>query len=103
MKTFEYQKNFTEICSLGCDWQYGSIGSDNVLVPNRWQAITWTSDGLVYWCIYMRHEASMSSWDMNLNKFIYVPFSFRTPTLIFNFNLIFTVPPYEYNNVILPV
>ena len=22
------------------------------MVPNRWQAIIWIDDGLVYWCIY---------------------------------------------------
>ena len=29
-----------------------SIGSDNGLVPNRWQAIILTKDGIVPWCIY---------------------------------------------------
>ena len=28
-----------------------SIGSDNGLAQSRWQAIVWTSDHLVYWCI----------------------------------------------------
>ena len=26
-----------------------SIGSDNGLAPNRWQAIIWSDDGLCYW------------------------------------------------------
>ena len=30
-------------------WQYGSVGLDNGLVLNGWQAICWTSDGLVHW------------------------------------------------------
>ena len=30
----------------------GSIGSNDVLVWNRRQAIIWTNDGLIYWCIY---------------------------------------------------
>ena len=29
------------------------IGSDNGLSQNRWQAIIWTNDGLVYWRIYV--------------------------------------------------
>ena len=29
-----------------------NIGSDNGLVPNMWQAIIWTNDWPVYWCIY---------------------------------------------------
>ena len=44
----------------------GPINSDPALVqimglaPNRWDAIISTSDGLVYWCVYMRQSASMS-------------------------------------------
>ena len=52
MKTFEFNYNFTWICSLVSNWQYGSIGSDNGLAPNRQQAIIWTNDCLGYWCIY---------------------------------------------------
>ena len=29
-----------------------SIGSDNGLAPNRWQAIIWINGYLVYWRIY---------------------------------------------------
>ena len=32
-----------------------SIGSGKGLVPNRRQAITWTNNGPVPWCMYMRH------------------------------------------------
>ena len=34
------------------DWQQINTGSVNDLVPNRWQAITWTNDGPVY-CQHM--------------------------------------------------
>ena len=34
-------------------WQYVSIGLGNGLAPNRRQAITWTNDDLVHWCIYV--------------------------------------------------
>ena len=40
--------DFTEVCFQGSNQQYSSIGSDNGLVPTRWQAIIWTNDGLVY-------------------------------------------------------
>ena len=36
-----------QMCSLGSNWQYIIIGSDNGLAPNRQQAIIWTNDGLV--------------------------------------------------------
>ena len=36
-----------------------SIGSDNGLVPTRWQAIIWTNDGQIA-DAYLRHSASMS-------------------------------------------
>ena len=44
--------NFTEICSLGCNWQYGGIGSDNGLVQIRQQDIIWSNDGMFYWHLY---------------------------------------------------
>ena len=47
-----FGSNFPEICSLGTNWQYVSIGSGNGLAPVRRQAIIWTNDGLVYWRIY---------------------------------------------------
>ena len=52
IKMYEFQEKFTKVCSYRSNWQYSSIGSDNGLVPNRWQAIFWTNGGLVYWCIY---------------------------------------------------
>ena len=67
MKTLNFNYNFTEICSLGSNWQYGSIGSDNGLAPNRRQAIIWTNDGPGYWRLY----ASLDLNELNavLNTF----------------------------------
>ena len=48
MKLLVLNYNFTEICSLRSNWQYGSIGSDNGLAPNRRHAIIWTNYGLGY-------------------------------------------------------
>ena len=44
METFDYQKNFIEICSFGSNWLCVSIGLDNGLAPNRRQAINWSYD-----------------------------------------------------------
>ena len=41
--------NRTEICTLGSNWQYDSIGSDNGLAPNRRQAIISTNADLIHW------------------------------------------------------
>ena len=41
-----------EICSLGSNWQYVSIGSDNGMAPSRWQAIVWTNADPVHRRIY---------------------------------------------------
>ena len=40
-------------CSEGSNWQNASMGSDNALAPNRWQAIIWTNDDLCCWRIYV--------------------------------------------------
>ena len=42
--------NFTEVCSLGFNWRWVSIGSGNGLVPNRQQGIIWTSVEQDLWC-----------------------------------------------------
>ena len=42
--------NFTEVCSLVSNWL--SIGLGNGLVPNRWQAIIWTTADPIHWRIY---------------------------------------------------
>ena len=52
-KCLNCYKNFIEIYSQGCNWQYSSIGSDNGLAPNRRQAIIWNSDVLVCRRIYV--------------------------------------------------
>ena len=44
--------NISLKCSSPSNWQYVIIGSDNGLAQNRQQAIIWTNDGLVCWCIY---------------------------------------------------
>ena len=46
---------FDWIISQESDWQ-ASIDVDSGLAPNRWHVITWTSDGLVDWCIYLSHN-----------------------------------------------
>ena len=48
-KLLNFKWNFTEICCLGYNWQYGSIVSDNGLVPNRRQPIIWRNVGMLYW------------------------------------------------------
>ena len=53
LKLLNFKQNFTEIYSLGSNWQYGSIGSDNGLAPNRRQAIIWSNVGMVHWRIYV--------------------------------------------------
>ena len=40
------------MCSIGSDWQYVIIGSDNDMETNRRQAIVWTNDDLVFWRMY---------------------------------------------------
>ena len=51
-KCLNFDWNFTEICSLGSNWQQSSAGSDDDLAPSRRQAIIWTNDDLFCWCIY---------------------------------------------------
>ena len=51
-KCMSFALNLPEVCSLGSNWQYSSIGSDNGLAPTRWQVIIWTNGGLVHWRIY---------------------------------------------------
>ena len=50
-ENLKFKRYFTEMCSFGSNWQYVITGLDNGLAQNRWQAITWTNDGLDYWCI----------------------------------------------------
>ena len=50
MLYFDY--NFTDVCSQGSNRQSSSIGLDNGLAPNRWQAIIWTNADSISWRIY---------------------------------------------------
>ena len=43
----KFKYDLTEICSLGSNSQYGSIGSDNGLALNRRQAIIWSYVGML--------------------------------------------------------
>ena len=51
MKISYFDYNFTEICSIGSNWQ-PSIGLNNGLTPNRRQAIIWTNAHPIHWRIY---------------------------------------------------
>ena len=50
-KLLKFNYNFTEICSSGFNWQYGSIGSDKGFVLTRQQARI-SNDGLGCWHIH---------------------------------------------------
>ena len=51
-KILYFDYNFTDVCSQGSNWQSSSIGLDNGLAPNRWQAIIWTNADPNNWRIY---------------------------------------------------
>ena len=59
-KLLNLKQNFTEICSLGCNWQYGSIGSDNGLAPNRRQAMIWSNVGVL--CLLTHAYVTRPQW-----------------------------------------
>ena len=42
-----FNSNFTDMCSHGLNSQYGIIGSDNGLAPNKRQAIMSHNDDIV--------------------------------------------------------
>ena len=50
IKMYKFRLKFHWILFLRVQ-QYSSIGSDDGLASTRRQAIIWTNDGLVYWCI----------------------------------------------------
>ena len=54
-----FDKNFTEVCSIGSNEQYSNTGSDNGSVLTRQQAIIWSRESEVS-DVYIRHLASMS-------------------------------------------
>ena len=60
-KVFVWNENYCNLIQISLKFvskgpinHNPAFGSDNGLVPNRWQAIIWTNDGLVYWNTY-RH------------------------------------------------
>ena len=64
-----FNSNSLEICSHGFNWQFRS---DNGVAPQRCQAIIWTSDVLVWWCIYasLSHN-QLTHWPLgDLNKIL---------------------------------
>ena len=52
-KSSYFDLSFTGFCSQVSNSQLVSIGSDNGLVLNSWQAIIWTSAHPVHWSIYV--------------------------------------------------
>ena len=53
MKIFIFWFIFHWNLFLRVKLQCASIGSDDGLALNRWQAIIWTNEGIVYWCIFV--------------------------------------------------
>ena len=54
-----FYSNYTEICSLGSNWDLVSIGTGNGLTLSRRQAITWTNDDPVNWRIHIGEDELM--------------------------------------------
>ena len=50
-KLWYFASNFIEVCSKGSNRQWVSIDSHNGWVLTRYQAMSWTNDGLFYWGI----------------------------------------------------
>ena len=50
-KAFDSQIILRENVLLNSNLRYVIIASDNGLAPIRHQAVIWTSDGLIYWCV----------------------------------------------------
>ena len=51
-KILYLDKNCTDVCPQGANWQSSSIGLNNGLAPNRRQAIIWTNADPINWRIY---------------------------------------------------
>ena len=49
-KNINFDSNFIGICSQWSNQQYLNIGSH---ASDRWKAIIWANDGIVYWCKYV--------------------------------------------------
>ena len=52
-KYMNFKYTFIEISSLGSNWQYVSIVSNNGLAPSRRQVIIWANVDTVHRCIYV--------------------------------------------------
>ena len=57
---FKFHRNLFPIVRSNYEW--ASIGLDNVLAPNRQQALIWTVDGLAYWCKYAPLVPQKLTW-----------------------------------------
>ena len=51
-QVLNFKQNFIKTCSLGSNWQYGSIDSDNGLASNMWEAVILSNVGMFYWHNY---------------------------------------------------
>ena len=94
----DFKWNLTEICSLGSNWQYGSIGSDNGLAPNRRLAIMLTNVDLLYWCIYASLGLSESR-HLRFHNLTLIPMAwFRTgiPPLLMHWRCMSNVQSHWY-------
>ena len=60
-KILSLDQNFTEVCSWGSNRQEPSIGLDNGVEPNRWQAIISANAEPIHWRIY----AALGGDDLN--------------------------------------
>ena len=59
------EANFSEVCSLGFNWQCCNVGLDNGLAQNRRQGIIWTDNSFD---AYMCHSTSMHYSDVIMDS-----------------------------------
>ena len=64
IKILYFDWNFIEIWYRESNYQYYCVGSDKGLAAVWRQAIIWSNDGLIYWCIY----ASLSLSELNIEN-----------------------------------
>ena len=83
IKMLEFCLNFTEVYTLGSNWQWVSIDSDNGLAPNRRQPIIWTNDGFLYW----RKEVSLDFGGL-ISSQENIPISFYISLHMFNMHCV---------------
>ena len=73
--------------SLGSNWQYDSIGSDNGLAPSRRQAIILTNADPIHWRIYVALGGDELTIDWGQDKMVTIlqtTFSDADPTQMFD-------------------